>query len=135
MGWYQRRVHGASSSSDTYNSSSTEEASITDPDESYYVEDELYVSDDEEDEEIDEELFCFEEMIDLKTIKKEVVQDMYWLNINSNFQKLCKCGVTKNISSLMDSKFRLENIKVEHVNSIEFKNDLKHFSNCIEKGR
>ena len=96
----------------------------------------MYVSDDEEDEEIDEELFCFEEMINLKTIKKESVQDMYWLNINSNLQKLCKCGVTKKISSLMDSKFRLEKIKVEHVNSIEFKNDLvKHFSNCIEKGR
>ena len=86
--------------------------------------------------EIKEEIFSLEEMINLKTIKKESVQDMYWLNIDSNLRKLCKCGVTKKISSLMDSKFRLEKIKVENVNSIAFKNELlKDFSNCIENGR
>ena len=36
----------------------------------------------------------------------------------------------------MESKFRLEKIKVENVNSIAFKNELlKDFSNCIENGR
>ena len=86
-----------------------------------------------------EELFCFEEMIHLTTmkkIKKESLQDLYWLNNNSNLQKLCKCGVTKKISSLMESKFKLEKIKVEDMNLIAFKNNiLKDFSNCIENSR
>ena len=58
---------------------------------------------------------------------------MYWLNNYSNLQKLCKCGVTKKISSLMESKFNLEKIKVENMNLLAFKNDLlKDFSICIE---
>ena len=66
-------------------------------------------------EEMNEELFSFEEIIHfttMKTIKKESLQDMYWLNNYSNLQKLCKCGVTKKISSLMESKFNLEKILI-----------------------
>ena len=104
-----------------------EEAVLTDPEDSYYVEDEIYLSESEDEEEMNEELFSFEEMIHLTTmkkIKKESLQDLYWLNNNSNLQKLCKCGVTKKISSLMESKFKLEKIKVEDINLIAFKNNI-----------
>ena len=116
-----------------------EDSVVLDPEESCYLEDEIYMSDDEDYEEISDDLLNFEEMIILKSMKKikmENLEDMYWLKTDSNLKKLCKCDVTKKIASLMESKYKLEKVKVEDDSSIAFKNELlTEFSYCIENSR
>ena len=112
-----------------------------DPEDEMYVEDEIYLSDEDEDDD-DEELLGslpFEEVVNFKIMKKiksESCSDAYWLKTNSNLKKLCKCGVIRKISSLMQAKYDLEKLKVEDSKAIAFKNELlKEFSACVEIGR
>ena len=66
-----------------------EDSVVLDPEESCYLEDEIYMSDDEDYEEISDDLLNFEEMIILKSMKKikmESLEDMYWLKTDSNLK-------------------------------------------------
>ena len=97
------------------------------------------MSDDEDDvsDELTAENFSFEDTTSFETMKKvknDSRQDLYLLT--NNLAKLCKCGVMQKISSLMQLKFQLEKLKVQHLKLIEYKqNLLKEFSKCIDDSR
>ena len=48
----------------------------------------------------------------IKDIKNESRKNVFWLK--TNLANLCKCGVEKKISYLMELKFQLEKMNVEH---------------------
>ena len=121
---------------------STEHEELVNPEaeDSFYVEDEIYLSDDEDedDDEIDENTtYSFQEMVELKkikNIKNESRKNVFWLK--TNLANLCKCGVEKKISYLMELKFQLEKMNVEHSQLLAVKNALMNeFSECIEISR
>merc|ERR1712030_311672 len=67
-------------------------------------------------------------------IKNESRKNVFWLK--TNLANLCKCGVEKKISYLMELKFQLEKMNVEHSQLLDFKNNLMNkFSECIEISR
>ena len=86
-----------------------------DPEQAFYVEDEIYISGDEfenGDEEFQEDLVISEDDASkwnqLKDIKKETRQAVYLLKTNT--AKLCKCEVERNISFILSCKFQLEKV-------------------------
>ena len=59
---------------------------------------------------------------------------MVWLK--TNLANLCKWGVEKKISYLMELKFKLEKMNVEHAELLALKSNLiSEFSDCIEISR
>merc|ERR1712055_677275 len=71
-----------------------------------------------------------------KYSKTESNQYVYWLKTNSNLVKLCKCGLTSKISSLMELKFKLEKVNVEDSSVLKSKNHLlTEFTDVIQLGR
>ena len=92
-------------------STECEEIFNPEPEDSFYVEDEIYLSDDDDDDdnEYDEEtIYSFEDIIQLneiKNIKNESRKNVFWLK--TNLANLCKCGVEKKMTYLMDLKFNL----------------------------
>ena len=102
-----------------------EEVLNPEPEDSVYVEDEIYLSDDEDeedDENYEDTSYSFEEIIQLKKIKNvkyESRKNVFWLK--TNLANLCKCGVEKKISYLLELQFQLEKMQVEHSDLLALK--------------
>ena len=111
-----------------------------DPEQAFYVEDEIYVSDDELDDDDDvpegsdvslEELDSWNQM---KNMKIETRQSVHLLKTNT--ANLCKCEVERKISFILNQKFQLEKMSVVHNKLTTLKDFLMNeFSSCIESSR
>jgi hypothetical protein len=67
-------------------------------------------------------------------MKKETNHAIYLLK--TNIANICKCEIERKISFILNKKFQLEKIKVEHEQLTSIKHQLsKEFSDCIENSR
>ena len=86
---------------------------------------------------LEESAFSAEEidiLNQLKTMKKETNHSIYLLK--TNIANICKCEIERKISFILNKKFQLEKIKVEHEKLTSIKHQLsKEFSDCIENSR
>ena len=110
-----------------------------DPEHKEFIEDEYFNSSDEE-EEIGffSEIECSEEETEvldyMKSIHCESKESL--VQLKSNAKTLCKCGIARKISLLMDLKFNLEKkvVITPQISTLK-KNMISDFSNAIKIGR
>ena len=70
----------------------------------------------------------------LRTMKKETYHVIHLLK--TNITNICKCEIERKISFILNKKFQLEKIKIEHekLKSVKYQL-LKELSDCIENSR
>ena len=95
-----------------------------DPEDAVYVEDELSSDEDEyenENEDLTED-FSEEDITNshkLKDIRKESRQSIFWLR--SNIENLCKCGIERKLSQIMELQYQLQQIDVNQEKLVALK--------------